>query len=447
MEDRVINFYPYKIFKINNKKYLYTVKTSGIFEIDERTEKLLKCEKETLAVVREKMREIYSNEELLQILLNMKQEGFLYFDDILQYETAEVNVSALTLMIAQVCNMRCTYCYGEGGEYHNKGKMSEKVAKKAIDYLVSVAYDDKLHIAFLGGEPLLNFSLIKFVVTYCKEIEVLKGKKFSYTITTNGTLLTPEIEKYLIENQIVCQISIDGIKEKHNNNRFFANKKGSYDIVVNKTEDLREKNLVTARATVTPDNSDYEQIFNHLDELGFKAIPIAIAQNMVADSEFQDIMKKYKEYIGYFQKLIKEKKYEKARRMTDLMVALEKLEYGSEHKTGCGAGRTMYAVDIDGSLYPCHRFVGNSKFVLGNIFDGADSDSFLETIHVKERKKCSECWARNLCLGCCPHENYTNTGNVNEASKRSCKIARMLYEELMKVYIDLLEDDKKIFEY
>lgn len=441
-----ICFYPYKIFKINNRKYLYTIKASGIYEIDDRTEKLFQYNNGTVGEIRKRLEEDFNETEFNEIIRDMVQEKVLYCEEKPKLDDVsgiESNISALTLMIAQECNMRCTYCYGEGGEYNNKGKMKIKVAKKAVDYLVENSKELNLHIAFLGGEPLLNFPLIKETVEYCKDIEKKSKKRFFYTITTNGTLLNKEIEEYLIENKIICQISMDGAKEKHDQNRYFANKKGSYDIVVEKTKTMREQNLVTARATVTPENIDYQKIFDHLNGLHFKAIPIAVAQNMVDDSEYDKILEEYKKYIYYFKELIVSKQYDVARKMTDIMTAIEKIEYGSERQSGCGAGKKMYAVDIDGTLYPCHRFVGLSQFSMGDIYEGSDSSSFLNTIDVKKRKDCKECWAQNLCLGGCPHENYTNTGNINQASLRNCKMAKMVYEELIKLYVELDDEDKK----
>lgn len=121
-----------------------------------------------------------------------------------------------------------------------------------------------------------------------------------------------------------------------------------------------------------------------------------------------------------------------------------KIEFGNVRNNGCGAGRTMFAVDIDGTLYPCHRFVGERKFALGNIWTGSDNSKFLKMINVRNRDKCSKCWAQNLCLGCCPHENYTNTNNINLASERSCRMAKTIYEKLISVYIKMSDEDKKM---
>ena len=314
--DRVY-FYPYKIFEAEGRKYLYTIYASGLFEIDNTIVKILQLNGSTIGEIKEELSTNYPEDKIFELLADMENEKVLYRNDIHNDEsqmTDKASFSALTLMLAQECNMRCTYCYGEGGEYKNRGMMTEGVAFQAIDYLVKNSTEELLHIAFLGGEPLLNFPLLKKVVEYCKKISADTGKKFSYTITTNGTLITNDIENYLIENKIVCQISLDGTKEKNDMNRFFRNKKGSYDVIVEKTESMRHMNLVTARATVTPDNYDYKEIFDHLSELEFRAIPIAIAQNMVDDEQFENILSEYINYIYYFEELILKKQYAKAKK-------------------------------------------------------------------------------------------------------------------------------------
>lgn len=160
----------------------------------------------------------------------------------------------------------------------------------------------------------MNFKLIKEVITYCKSIEEKGTKYFSYTMTTNATLLNEDVEKYLVKNKVVCQVSIDGVQKKHDKNRFFSGGTGSYSVILQKTKNMREKHLVTARATLSEENNDYIEVFEHLDELGFKAIPIAIAENMVSEEAFEIVLKNYQNYIKYFESLIKNEDYEKAKK-------------------------------------------------------------------------------------------------------------------------------------
>jgi uncharacterized protein len=373
----------------------------------------------------------------------MVQARIMYSEVHLIQVEEENSISALSLMIIQECNMRCKYCYGEGGEFNNRGRMTEKIAFNAIDYLVKNTNEQNLAIAFIGGEPLLNFSLIKSVIKYCNELKQKLGINFSYTMTTNGTLINKEIEDYLITNNVVTQISIDGTREKHDINRVFANQKRSYDKVIEKTESMRKQKLLTARATLTNDNIDYIEIFEHLDSLGFRAIPIAIAQNMVDDEVFEEVVQSYKEYIKYFGQLIADKKYEVARKITDIVNAIEKIESANERSKGCGAVKSMYAVDINGALYPCHRFVGEPEYYLGDIYNGGRRNEFLDKLSLNHRPECSKCWAKNLCLGGCPYENYKASGDIDKISKRNCRITKMLFEDIIKIYVDMTEEDKE----
>lgn len=448
-KNKILKFYPYKVFKCNNSYYLYTVNSSGLFQIDEKTLSLINNEGEKIDQVYSKVKHLFSLEEFLEIIQEMDNAGFIKAntnDTSYKQEYLDINekISSLTLMVVQECNMRCKYCYGEDGEYNNKGKMSKKVAKKAIDFLIENSDKHELLISFLGGEPLLNLPLIKDVVNYCTKQGIIYNKKFLYTITTNGTLITKEIEEYLLSSGIAVQISIDGNREGHNKNRYFANKKGSYDEIIEKTKNMRKKNVLTARATVTKENLNYIEIFQHLSSLGFKTIPIAIAQNLLDDIDYDKVIEEYTKFIKYVEELIKEKKYNAIKKMPMIMESLKKLEYSNARYLGCGVGRNMYAVDINGNLFPCHRFVANKEYCLGDVYTGVKNrEEFLRKQYIFNHLQCQECWVQNLCLGGCPNENLVDTGNMQVSSSRNCKLTKKIYEELIKIYLHLNEEDKK----
>lgn len=439
----ILKFNPYKIFKIKNKNYLYIINTSGLYEIDNVFLDLLSQNDKSIDNVYNEMKSVYSKNEFFDLIKNLYNIDLLNIDENKNnYEEDNSPITALSLMIAQECNMRCKYCYGEDGEYNNKGVMSKEVAFRAIDYLVENTDKKELALAFIGGEPLISYKLITEIIDYCNMLKDKLGLEFSYTMTTNGILLNKEIEKFLIDNKIRTQISIDGTKEKNDINRILSNKRGAYDKVIEKTKSMRAKGILTARATLTNDNIDYIEVFEHLNGLGFRAIPIALAQNMIDDEVFEEALNSYREYIGYFEKLLINKEYILASKMTDIIKALEKIEFSSHREKGGGAVRSMYAVDIDGKLYPCHRFVGEEGFCLGDIYKGVDRKEFLEKLDLNHRPKCKDCWAKNLCLGGCPYENYKAGGNIDIESERNCKSMKMLFEELIKIYVNLTDVDK-----
>lgn len=450
-EDEVIKFYPYKEFFIDGKIYLYTINASGLFEIDNITKAILACEGVTIGEACKRLQKKIRREEVINILSEMARTGFMRNsirqNDLLDKEVNK-KISAIILMVVQECNLRCVYCYGNGGEYTNKGIMSEKTAFDSVDFLINNSDDEELFITFFGGEPLLNFKLIKEVVEYCKKREIDAGRKFRYSITTNGTLINKEIEKFLKDNKFIMQISIDGEKEKHNANRYDINGIGSYETVIKKTENLRKDSLISARATVSSNNMGYVEIFEHLVSLGFRVVPIAIAKNMLKDSDYNELYKEYEKYISHFEKLIQMGNIEKAKKMIDLYSAIEKIEYGSERYLGCGVARNMYAVDIDGRLYPCHRFVANKEYSLGDIKNGVSTkkSEFIKNLHIGNHEQCKDCWAQNLCLGGCPNENLLETGSINKASQKNCILTKLMYEKLIEVYVRLTEEQKnKLF--
>ena len=436
MNDKIF-FKPYKIFERGNRKFLYCIDDSGLYEIDNKIEQILALSGHTLKELLDELMETYKIEpkETKKLVQMLYSAGLVESSNSIEIENKQMQLAALTLMISQECNMKCGYCYGDGGEYKNRGIMSVETSHRAIDYLVKNSKDTKLAIAFLGGEPLMNFNLIKDVLHYCKIKTQETGKIFSYTITTNGTLLTPEIEDFLINNQIKTQISIDGTAESHNQMRYFAQKKPSYDIVVSKTKHMREQHLLTARATLSPKNLDYVKTFNHLKELGFIGIPIEPAKNLLSETDLMKELNEYIRYIKFFTQQVRDGQTDTINKITDFTKAIEKIDTSGKRKYGCGAFHRMYAVDIDGKLYPCHRFVGIPEFCLGSVYDDSTKENNLWH-NVDSRNKCSKCWLKNLCGGGCAYENFMETGNINIPTANFCQHMELLYSAIIDVYIE-----------
>lgn len=436
MSEAVI-FKPNRIFEREGRKFLYSIEDSALYEIDDKLEQVIELDGLTMQEIFTKLVMVKNMDadEVRNLLQMIYEADLIDGMDKSPKKNPRINLSSLTLMVCQECNMKCAYCYGEGGEYKNKGKMSKETALRAVDYLIENSKEDELAIAFLGGEPLMNFEVIKDVVEYCKKKSEETNKRFIYTITTNGTLLTPEKEEFLVANNIKTQISIDGKKEAHDNMRYFEQKVPSYDVVLEKTKSMREKNLLSARATLSPNNLDYVETFKHLSELGFNAIPISPAKNLLKDKDFKKEYSEFEKYVSYFKQVVKDKNFEVAGKMTEFNKAMEKIDNAGKREYGCGAFHRTYAVDIDGYLYPCHRFVGLPQFRMGNIF--TDSKYEVEKWkHVDYREKCSKCWLKNLCGGGCAYDNYVKNGSINVASTEFCKHMDLLYRAVIDVYID-----------
>lgn len=446
-----LELYPYKIVEVDGEKFLYTTNTSGVFAVDEDLMSILEAEGEDSDEAFEKLKNRMTYEKFISIIQDMMDAQFIKGVESKNppvKENLNKTLCSVTLMLAQKCNLRCTYCYGESGEYGDCGVMNLDVAIKAIDYLAKISKEKKLYVVFFGGEPLLKFDIIKEVVAYCKRKEAEIDKKFFFSITTNGTLINEEIEKFFIDNKFAVQISIDGTKEKHDLNRYDSNHEGCYDKVIEKTANLRKKFAISARATASKNNLDYVEIFEHLYSLGFVRITIATARNTLDEADFEKLLKEYKRYLWYFNYLVKKGDFHKACTMNDIIMPLRKFEYGSERYLGCGVVRTMCAVDITGKIYPCHRFVSSKECVIGNVNKGMTekSNDFLNNTRVENHRQCKSCWVNNLCLGGCSNENYEYSGDITVSSERTCRFNKMLFEELLKVYVGLTEHEKrKIF--
>lgn len=431
--------YPYKIIEVGGKKYLYIIDNGGLYLLDSMDEKIITKEirdlkddpdyKNTIEYMKEHF--IIKSEENEKRFQEMHKKELEYLP---------VGISKIILMICQECNFRCQYCFGDGGEYNNKGKMSFETAKRAVDFLVEHAQSDDLSLCFFGGEPLLNFPLIKQIDQYVKEIESKSNKKFKYAITTNGSLITPEIEKFLEENVSSIMISMDGNKEIQDTYRYYTNKMGTYDIVTKRTEGLRKKGLVSARMTLVSPNFDIVGRANHLLELGFRNVAWAPALNLMEDKDFDLMLEGEKKAIWYVNKLITDGNIALARRWHGVMNRLRRVHIMSYRFKGCGAASNMVAVNIDGTMYPCHRFVGQEDTAIGNIeAKNLDVDSFVNNTYIENFEKCASCWCKNLCIGGCINENYSCSGDITVPKDKYCNFLSAVFEEIMKMYLTLEE--------
>lgn len=364
-------------------------------------------------------------------------------------------VKSISLNVMQACNMKCIYCYGDGGEYGHKDKMSEEVALSAVDWLISNSGDEKtVNIVFFGGEPLMNFNLIKKVVKYSKKKCKKENKSISFSITTNGTLFSDKVIKFLNENQFSITISIDGNKEIQDFNRPLANGKGSYDLIENKIKAMNDSRdgRTSGRVTVTELNADLITIENDLKHLGFNKIQFTPVTSNDETSNYKlSISKKSLNNIkDYYTKQsndllqnIKNRSYDligkdKILEIIQLFLSKYKKEYS------CGVGRTMAAISCSGDIYPCHRFVGDENFLLGNINETkADlyQEPFINNFY-RSSKECQSCFARHQCAGGCIQDNYIANDSISVPNSMGCEILKHQVEQSLKVFGNLDDSDK-----
>lgn len=441
--DKHIKFSNFKIFNNDDRKYMYCVNDNKIFEIDDRTLALLNEDGKTYDEIQKNLSKLFTKEELNELINNMLEFGIIEnknynFEN--KNNLGNESISSIMLLVAQNCNLRCVYCYADEGKYHDCGKMDITTAKKAVDFLIDKSDSDILGICFFGGEPLLNFELIKEIVGYCNKKEI--NKKFTFSMTSNGTLINKEIEDFIIENKINVQISIDGDKDTHDSNRYFSGKVGSFDTVLEKTRFLREKRLLNARGTITSKQLDLLHTYNFLNSIGFNRVALSPAFNLLSDDQYDAVADAHINLYSNCEKRIKEKKFKEVKNNVMFMEILSDIHNFGVRKTACGAGKNMYAIDINGDIYPCQRFVGSKQSILGNVFNEDNKQKeFAEKTKIYNFNKCSDCWIRNLCVGGCVHTNFSLTGDVNLPYDPFCEFKRKTTTEAINIYLRLSDDE------
>ncbi|MBO7426009.1 MAG: thioether cross-link-forming SCIFF peptide maturase [Clostridiales bacterium] len=396
---------------------------------------------------RDELTEIYESVE------GLKEQGKLFTEDtfepkatVLKAKTNGV-VKALCLHIAHTCNLNCEYCFASQGKYHgDRAVMSFEVGKRALDFLIENSGSRRnLEVDFFGGEPLMNFDVVKQLVAYARSVEKEKGKNFRFTLTTNGVLIDDDVIEFANKEMSNVVLSLDGRKEIHDHYRVDYNGKGSWEKIVPKFQKLvnaREGKNYYMRGTFTHRNPDFLEDIKTMLDLGFTELsmePVVCGENdpaRLTEEDKEIVMKQYEDLA----KLMIEKDREgKPFTFYHYMLDLKGGPCIYKRISGCGAGTEYMAVTPWGDLYPCHQFVGDEKFLLGNIFDGVKNDNIREEFfkcNVYTREECKNCWARLYCSGGCFANAYHATGSVNGIYEYGCDLFRKRMECALMLAID-----------
>lgn len=395
--------------------------------------------------------------EALEEIMKLKDEGLIFsadtYKDMVLSRKKDFHIKALCLNIAHDCNLRCGYCFASTGDYHGGRKlMPLEVAKKAIDFLIQNSGNRKrLEVDFFGGEPLLNFDVVKATVEYGRSIEKEYGKHIGFTLTTNATLLDDNIMDYLNENMDNVVLSIDGRKNVNDNMRKTINEKGTYDIILPKIKRFLEKRGEKShyiRGTFTAHNLDFvNDVLSFADE-GFKEISI---EPVIAPSDREYAIKEehldtiMKEYEKLADKIIEYEKSGKPFRFYHYMIELDGGPCVYKRVSSCGSGVEYFAVTPDGDLYPCHQFVGREGYLMGNVFEGIKNSDIQKKFSentVYHKAKCNECWAKFYCSGGCQANADAFCGDLKVPYELECKMQRKRIEcaIMLKAYYATLEN-------
>ncbi len=348
-------------------------------------------------------------------------------------------VKALCLHIAHDCNLACQYCFAEEGEYHGKRElMSYEVGKKALDFLAANSGNRRnLEVDFFGGEPLMNFQVVKDLVAYGRSLEEKFDKNFRFTLTTNGVLLNDEIMEFANKEMGNVVLSIDGRKEVHDMMRPFRKGAGSYDLIVPKFQkfaESRNQDKYYVRGTFTRNNLDFSKDVIHLADLGFKQISVEPVVAQETDSyalREEDLPQLFEEYEALAEEMVRRAGTDKDFNFFHFMIDLTGGPCVAKRLSGCGSGTEYLAVTPTGDLYPCHQFVGNTDFLMGNVDDGVVNtdlrDSF-KSCNVYAKDKCRECFARFYCSGGCAANSYNFHGDIHNAYDIGCALQKKRVE-------------------
>lgn len=397
-------------------------------------------------------------EECFEDIESLIADGRLFAEDTFEATAKEFKkrqgvIKAICLHVAHGCNLNCEYCFAGKGEYGgaDKGLMSLEVGKRALDFLIEQSGTRKnLEVDFFGGEPLMNFEVVKQLVAYGREQEKLHDKHFRFTLTTNGVLLNDDIMEFANREMDNVVLSIDGRKEVHDHMRPFRKGAGSYDLIVPKFQKFaksRNQEKYYVRGTYTHFNTDFSKDVLHLADLGFKQIsvePVVAEETDDYAIKEEDLPVLFKEYDDLAAEMVRRNKAGNGFNFFHFMIDLEGGPCVYKRLSGCGSGTEYLAVTPWGDLYPCHQFVGNEKFLMGNVHDGVVNTGLQEEFkccNVYAKEKCRDCFARFYCSGGCAANAYNFHGDILKTYETGCELQKKRVECAIMIKAAMAEQE------
>ena len=358
-------------------------------------------------------------------------------------------IKSLCLNIAHDCNLRCKYCFASQGDYdtHKRELMNFDVAKRAVNLLIRSTEGKRQHceIDFFGGEPLMNFDVVKQTIEYIREQEKIHNKIFKLSLTTNGMLLDPAKVKYLTDQHISLILSLDGRPEVHNRMRPDAGGRDSYDTCArNQVYAAKHRNgeEYYVRGTYTKYNLDFTEDVRHMADLGFEGLSMepVVGDDLsyaITDDDLPRIFDEYDRLTDFYLQ-----RYDEGRPFIyyHFIMDLYRGPCIAKRLRGCGAGHEYMCVVPNGDIYPCHQFVGQDGYVIGNVYEGVTNDTLpalFRDMHVLNKPECCKCWAKFFCSGGCHANNIKYGGNIQTPYELSCRIQKKRIECAMYIQAKL----------
>lgn len=450
-------------YKFNGRNIVLDVCSGAVHVVDDPTYDIISMfETNDLETIKKAVTEKYKDrddvtekdiENCYAQLLEMQKNGQLFTADsfepmagTLKARTSGV-VKALCLHIAHTCNLNCSYCFASQGKYHGeRALMSYEVGKRALDFLIENSGTRRnLEVDFFGGEPLMNFDVVKQLVAYARSIEKEKNKNFRFTLTTNGVLVDDDVIEFSNREMSNVVLSLDGRKEVHDRYRVDYAGNGSWEKIVPKFQkfvNARGGKNYYMRGTFTHANPDFLEDIKTMLDLGFSELsmePVVAASDdpsALTEADKPVVMKQYEDLA----KLMLERDKEgKPFTFYHYMIDLKGGPCIYKRISGCGSGTEYMAVTPWGDLYPCHQFVGDEKFKLGDIWSGVNNKKIQDefaSCNVYAREECRDCWARLYCSGGCAANAYHATGSVKGVYKYGCDLFKKRMECAIAVAVE-----------
>ena len=435
-------------YKIHGENIVLDVMSGAVHLLDDIAYDVLGCYDSDGTLNPDKLRELtqYDETQINEAIVDIEyliDNKMLFTDDpyteMLPVWTKQTVVKALCLHIAHDCNLRCSYCFADTGEYMgHRSLMSLEVGKKAIDFLIENSGNRRnLEVDFFGGEPLMNFDVVKGIVEYAREREKESDKNFRFTNTTNAMLLDEEKRAYINENMHNVVLSLDGRKEVNDAVRKRIDGKGSYDRILPLIKKMVEERVgkeYYVRGTFTRKNLDFGTDVLHLADIGFDQVsiePVVAAKDSGLDIRNEDLKAVCDEYERLAKEYVDRRKNGQWFNFFHFMIDLEGGPCIAKRLRGCGSGTEYLAVTPEGELYPCHQFVGHKEFYLGNVYDGLNGNSIREVfsdINVYTKPQCNSCWAKFYCSGGCAANAWQFNKDIKIPYEIGCELEKKRVE-------------------
>ena len=458
-------------FEGGGQEYLYLVPSGGIFALNNLSSAIIKIlragehtEAELISALTSRG---FTNTEIEEAIEELYQSHAITtgdgFEADVQQAPMPFPLQTLVLNVTNQCNLSCKYCYeyGEDRVATPEGKpkfMSEETARAAVDFLLANSAGRRaVHLTFFGGETLMNFKVVRSTIEYAREQAHTAGKYIDFSLTTNATLLTPQVIEYLAKNGVGVTISIDGPRELNDTFRVFNNGQGSYDVIAPKVKELiaqHKSRPIGARVTLTSQVVDVKRIFRHLkDEMGFHEVGFApvttspVRLYAIGSDGLNNVLEQFTELAYEYRDYALRDEHHGFSNVSD---TLQELHAGISKAHPCGAGLGLLGIGPSGDISPCHRFVDSDKHKLGHISKGIDRTTqaeFLERGHIQRKVECHTCWARPVCSGGCYHEAYVRYGDTGHANLHYCDWIRGWTHICLEIYGEIAARNPKFLEH